>query len=212
MTGQRVALTFDTEHPDRPHARGGEERLLDLLARLEVHATFFLQGRWVEAFPDVARRIGDAGHAIGNHSHYHIRMPMLTADGFDADVRDAHRAIRDHVGVDPTPWFRFPFGTGADDPALHARLEAAGYRHVGWDVNREEWRVGATAADVAAGIARDLEAAPPEAIVLLHAWPDPVVGALERLVPHLRDRGAAFVRVGELTAGVSAGLHAWPPA
>ena len=52
----RVALTFDAEHPDRPSAPGVQERLLDSLRRLEVRATFFVQGRWAEAYPLTARR------------------------------------------------------------------------------------------------------------------------------------------------------------
>lgn len=201
---QRIALTFDTEHPDRPHDPGGDARLVDLLGRLGVRATFFLQGRWVEAYPHMARAIRDGGHLIGNHSHYHVRMPLLSPTGFDADVRASDRAIRDVVGVDPTPWFRFPFGAGADDPALHARLGAAGYRHVGWDVNVEEWREGLTPQWVADELDAALTEAPDEAIVLLHSWPSPVVGALERLIPALRDRGVTFAGLDELTPETSA--------
>ena len=53
----RVALTFDAEHPDRPAPPGVAEQLLELLDRLGVPATFFVQGRWAEAFPVAARRI-----------------------------------------------------------------------------------------------------------------------------------------------------------
>ncbi|MFZ9703020.1 MAG: polysaccharide deacetylase family protein, partial [Candidatus Limnocylindrus sp.] len=67
----RVALTFDAEHPDRPHHLvGSEDRLRETLGTLEVRGTFFVQGRWAEAFPDQARRIAEDGHLIGNHSHY----------------------------------------------------------------------------------------------------------------------------------------------
>ena len=53
----RVALTFDAEHPDRPHRPGVQEGILDVLRDRSVRATFFLQGRWVEAFPETARRV-----------------------------------------------------------------------------------------------------------------------------------------------------------
>ena len=106
----RVALTFDAEHPDRPHRPGVSEGLLDVLAARGVRSTWFLQGRWVESVPELARRVAADGHLIGNHSFYHARMPLLTDDGLRTDVRDAEQAIRDHVGVDPRPWFRCPFG------------------------------------------------------------------------------------------------------
>ncbi|MGH2654692.1 MAG: polysaccharide deacetylase family protein, partial [Actinomycetota bacterium] len=92
----RVAITFDAEHPDRPVGRPGvEEDLLSLLEGRGVRATFFLQGRWVEAYPDVAARIAEAGHLVGSHSHFHARMPLLTDEGLRADIVQADRAIRE---------------------------------------------------------------------------------------------------------------------
>jgi len=80
-TGFRVALTFDAEHPDRPHRPGVTEEILDVLADRAVSATWFLQGRWVEAFPATARRVASDGHLVGNHSFYHARLPLLTDAG-----------------------------------------------------------------------------------------------------------------------------------
>ena len=74
----RVALTFDAEHPDRPTraaTSGCSTRWLPAATR----ATFFVQGRWAEANPAVARRIARSGHLVGSHSFYHARMPLLTA-------------------------------------------------------------------------------------------------------------------------------------
>ena len=108
----RVALTFDAEHPDRPTHPGVAESILTSLDQAQVRATFFIQGRWAEAEPRTARRIAEGGHLVGNHSHYHARMPLFHADGFLTDVNAAEAVIRDVVGVDPRPWFRCPFGAG----------------------------------------------------------------------------------------------------
>ncbi len=162
--------------------------------------SFFLQGRWVEAYPRVARRIADAGHLIGNHSHYHARMPLLTAAGLRADVRAAESIIRRRVGVDPRPWLRLPFGSGENDPLLAARLEALGYRHIGWDVDVAEWRARQSSHRVAAGIEEGVLSHGDGAIVLLHTWPDPVPAAVAALVPRLRKAGVSFVRLDELAA------------
>ena len=118
----RVALTFDAEHPDRPHRPGVTAGLLDVLAERGVPSTWFLQGRWVEAEPVLARRVADEGHLVGNHSFYHARMPLLTDDGLATDVREAEAVIRDATGVDPRPWFRCPFSAGDDDPRVLAAL------------------------------------------------------------------------------------------
>ena len=200
----RVALTFDAEHPDRPHHGDHTAWVLDELGRLDVRATFFLQGRWVEAFADVARRIAADGHLIGNHSFYHARMPLLSHEGFEEDVREAQRAIVEATGVDPRPWLRFPFGAGADTAALVDRLAPAGYRHVGWDVEVYEWEPGRTAGEVAAAAVDGATARGDGAIVLLHTWPDPVAPALAEIVERVRALGMRFVGIDEL--GLDEGL------
>lgn len=196
--GPRVALTFDVEHPDRPHHGAHAEWILDELERLEVPATLFLQGRWVEANPRLARRAADDAHLIGNHSHYHARMPLLSPAGFDEDVRDAERVIREVTGVDPRPWFRFPFGAGADTAALHDRLGALGYRHVGWDVELYEWEPGRTAHEIADRVVAGVAGHGDGAIVLLHSWPDAVAPGLSEAIDRLREQDVRFVRVDEL--------------
>ena len=194
----RVALTFDAEHPDRPHHGDNAAWVLDELGRLDVRSTVFLQGRWVEAFPDLARRVAVAGHLVGNHSFYHARMPLLSHEGFEEDVREAERAIIEATGVDPKPWLRFPFGAGADKTELIDRLPALGYRHVGWDVEVFEWEPGRSSREVATKAVEGVAAHGDGAIVLLHMWPDPVAPALAEVVERLRERGAQFVGVDEL--------------
>src|SRR3972149_3904897 len=121
----RIALTFDAEHPDRPHCPPGvADRILAALGRAEVRATFFLQGRWVEAYPHLAREIAQAGHGIGNHSFYHARLALLTDDGIAADIGSAERVIRMVTGRDPRPWFRCPWGECARDSRILRALEA----------------------------------------------------------------------------------------
>ena len=110
----RVALTFDAEHPDRPARPGNDRRLLDALSRVDVTATFFVQGRWAEAHPDVARRIATDGHLVGHHSHYHVRMLGLSGHGLKIDIARGEQAILEATGVDPHPWFRLPFGSVID--------------------------------------------------------------------------------------------------
>jgi peptidoglycan/xylan/chitin deacetylase (PgdA/CDA1 family) len=195
----RVALTFDTEHPDRPAADGNADRLLDVLSRLDVHATFFIQGRWAEAYPATARRIVAAGHLVGSHSHYHVRMPLLSADGLATDVMDAEEAIIEHAGVDPRPWFRCPFGAGADDPVVVGQLAALGYREVGWHITPEDWNPENSAADVTRTVVDGVIEHGDGAVVLHHTWPDQTLGAIPDIVERLRAEGATFVGIDELS-------------
>jgi peptidoglycan/xylan/chitin deacetylase (PgdA/CDA1 family) len=193
-----VALTFDAEHPDRPAAHGNADRLVDELARLKVRASFFIQGRWAEAYPATARGIVAAGHLVGSHSHYHVRMPLLTADGLATDVRDAEEAIREHAGTGPRPWFRCPFGTGADDPVLVGRLAALGYQEVGWHISPEDWNPANSPTDVIRTVVDGVLEHGDGAVVLLHTWPDQTLAAIPEIVTRLRDSGATFVGLDEL--------------
>ncbi len=202
MSDLRIALTFDAEHPDRERCPpGNQERLLDTLESTRVRGTFFLQGRWVTAYPDTARRAVEQGHAIGNHSHFHARMPLLTDDGIRADVREAEAAILDVTGADPRPWFRCPFGAGADDPRVASVVAELGYRNVHWDVVVDDWENDASRRQIEDDVVSKALARGDGAIVLLHTWPAPTLEALPAIVARLRKRGALFVTVDEVPNG-----------
>jgi peptidoglycan-N-acetylglucosamine deacetylase len=194
----RVALTFDTEHPDRPARAGGEQRVLRALEHADAVATFFLQGRWVSAYPRVARRIAAAGHAVGNHSHHHAQMDTLSEAGLREDVRAAEAAITAATGIDPRPWFRCPFGYGMDDPRVLRALGDLGYEHVGWDVDPRDWEPGCTSGDVATSVLAGLHAGGGDAIVLLHSWPDATAPAVAGIVAGVREAGGRLVTLADL--------------
>jgi peptidoglycan-N-acetylglucosamine deacetylase len=194
----RVALTFDAEHPDRPHRAGATERVLDLLDAESIKATFFLQGRWVEAYPELARAVASRGHLIGNHSFYHARMPLLSPSGLATDIRAAERAIVAATGVDPKPWFRCPFGAGTDDARVRAGIERLGYREIHWDVDGADWRPSMRGRGMARQMTADTVARGDGAILLLHPWTMATGLGLSSLIGGLRDAGATFVRMDAL--------------
>ena len=194
----RVALTFDAEHPDRPTDPAAEPRLLDALAKAEVRSTFFIQGRWAEAHPAVAKRIATDGHHVGHHSHYHVRMVGLSGHGLKIDIARGETAILEATGVDPHPWFRLPFGSGADDRRVLGAIRAAGYRHAGWHIAAVDWEPERSHRDVETTVVEGALARGDGTIVLLHSWPDQAVGAVPAIVRRLRARGATFVGIDEL--------------
>jgi peptidoglycan-N-acetylglucosamine deacetylase len=197
----RVALTFDAEHADRPNA-GRTEVLLDALAARDGgrRATFFLQGRWVEAVPSAAHLVVERGHAIGSHGHYHARMTHLTDAGIRDDIARAEHAIREAAGVDPRPWFRCPFGDGAGDPRVLGVLTEVGYRHVGWHVDPEDWRDDAPAAELERRVREGIERGGDGTVVLMHAWPAATPIVVERLLATAADDGIDYVGIDELGA------------
>jgi peptidoglycan/xylan/chitin deacetylase (PgdA/CDA1 family) len=208
---RRIALTIDVEHPDRPGSRpGATERLLDLLGRSGVPATFFIQGRWAEAFPATARRIATEGHLVGSHSFYHARLTLLSDEGVAADITRADAVVREATGVDPRPWFRCPFGDGTADRRVLDAIARLGYVHVGWDVDAIDWDTRRTAAQVAATIWNEASLRP-TSVVLLHGWPPATLVAVASTIRRFGQQGAAFVTVDQLGAGERpAGMPAEP--
>jgi peptidoglycan/xylan/chitin deacetylase (PgdA/CDA1 family) len=194
----RVALTFDTEFPGRPTVAGVEDRLLAALGEAGVCATFFLQGRWVRANPEQARRIAAAGHLIANHSNFHAPMDGLDDELFRLDVRKAEETIWTTTGTDPKPWFRCPFGAGMEDERVLVALAELGYRHVGWDVDPEDWNEEHDAETVERLVLDGLSERDGEAIVLLHGWPAATAEALPRILSAMDADGDSLVTVDQL--------------
>jgi peptidoglycan-N-acetylglucosamine deacetylase len=202
VSDRRVALTFDAEHPSRRQCPpGAAESIVATLGAHGVRASFFIQGRWATAYPDLARAIARDGHLVGNHSHSHAPMPALSDLGLAADIDDAEAGIRDVVGIDPRPWFRCPFGEGADDPRILQALAARGYRNVHWDVAVSDWEDDRSAEGVENDVVDGVLTHGDGTIVLLHTWPAPTVAALAPIVQRLRSAGCRFVTVAEVLDG-----------
>ena len=193
----RVALTIDAEFADRPTDSGTTARLLDVLAEDGIPSAVFVQGRWASGEPSLARRIVDDGHLVGNHSHHHARMTMLTGPGIVRDVLEAEQAIVDATGANPKPWFRCPFGAGARSPRVIRRLAEAGYRDVSWHVDSLDWSA-VSARRLEARIVRGTLAHGDGAVVLAHGWPAATPDAVRGSVRRLREEGATFVRLDAL--------------
>ena len=96
---KQLALTYD-DGPNDPHTF----RLLEVLAKHEVHATFFLIGRYVQQRPDIAREIVKAGHVVGNHTFTHPLLTFKSAAEIRRELTDCSAALQDAIGLD-TPIF-----------------------------------------------------------------------------------------------------------
>ena len=194
-------MTFDAEHPDRSGCTPGNvDRILDSLRDASVAATFFVQGRWAESAPIVARRIAEDGHLVGNHSFYHARMPLLSDEGLRTDVTEAQRVITDIVGVDPRPWFRCPFGAGSDDPRVLGILEELGYRNAHWGIVLEDWEPWREGDGIARDTLREIGSSGAPPVVLLHTWPDGTADAVPRILAGLREAGTEVVPIDRIEA------------
>ena len=144
-----LALTFD----DGPNP-AATPQLLDLLAAHNIRATFFLIGRHALAQPALVRRIAAAGHALGNHTMSHPRLPLCAHARIVAELRDASRAIEDLSGT-PLRLFRPPHGFRT--PYVLGTARDLGLTTTTWTTIANDWSLTdpeVIAARVQAGIAR----------------------------------------------------------
>src|SRR6059058_5397368 len=85
---KKLALTFD-DGPNDPHTL----RLLEVLAKHDVRATFFMIGRYVQQRPDIVREVVSAGHVIGNHTFTHPLLTFKSCGEIKKQLEDCGRAL-----------------------------------------------------------------------------------------------------------------------
>lgn len=194
----RVALTIDAEHPSRPASPENAARILDTLASEHALATFFVQGQWASAYPELTQRIVADGHLLGSHSHWHAPLTALTDEGIRDSLASAETALVDACGSSPRPWFRCPYGSGMNDHRVLGALGELGYRSIGWDVDSGDWRPDSSVGQVVESVMSACPAGGDSMRVLLHSWPDVTVTAMPVLLARLRRGGTRLVRVDEV--------------
>jgi peptidoglycan-N-acetylglucosamine deacetylase len=126
-----IALTYD-DGPNDLYTL----RLLELLARHDVRATFFLIGRFVRKQPEVARQIRAAGHVVGNHTMTHPVLLWKSPKRVREELAGCNSAIEDALG-EPVRFFRPPHGARRPDVLRTAR--ELGLNPVMWNVKGYDW-------------------------------------------------------------------------
>ena len=188
-----VALTFDAgSNAD------GVPRILGTLQATGTPATFFVTGKWVDSYPEYARRIA-AAYPVGNHTLSHPYLTRLPDPAVTDEISSGEAEIRKVTGRPAAPLFRFPYGD-SDERTLHLAARAGFTRCVRWTIDTLGWR----GRSVSAGIVRErvLQALQPGAIVLMHVGSADDgstldADALPALIDEVRARGYRFVTVAE---------------
>ncbi len=187
-----VALTFD-DGPDLTYT----PQILDILKDKGVKATFFVVGNQIQKYPEMMQRIVKEGHALGNHTFSHPKLPNQTTAEVTEELLTTQEAISDTVGRRPD-LFRPPYGmlTKADEQVLHDY----GFRIVLWSVDTLDY-TGLAAENILEIVERDIS---PGGIVLQHNIDtnphllDGTVEALPQMIDKLRAQGYSFVTVQTL--------------
>jgi peptidoglycan/xylan/chitin deacetylase (PgdA/CDA1 family) len=212
---RQIALTYD-DGPNDPHTL----RLLEVLAKHGVHATFFLIGRYVRQRPEIAREIAQAGHIIGNHTFTH---PLLTYKS-EAEIRRElfecrsalQEAIGDHGHPEPSEGpmqlaatanlFRPPFG--GRRPAVLRVARELGLEPVMWNVTGYDWNAP-PAQVIERKVAKQIRGGD---VILLHDGGHKEMGAdrsqtviaTDHLITQYKAEGFEFLTIPRMTQRASA--------
>ncbi|MFF9126028.1 polysaccharide deacetylase family protein [Streptomyces sp. NPDC014889] len=184
----RVALTF--------HGQGDPETARGLLTAAEKHGarlTVLAVGTWLDQYPQLARRILDGGHDLGNHTQHHVAVNDMAEAGARAEITGCADRLKRLTGSIGT-WFR-PSRAPTASPLVQRLARAAGYPHVlSYDVDSLDYtRPGAPA--VTRKVLAEVRNG---SVVSLHfGYPD-TVAALPDVLEELARRGLHAVTTTEL--------------
>ena len=187
-TATDVALTF--------HGAGDPALAISLLAALKAanaQVTVLAVGTWLQQHPDMAMRILDAGHELGNHTYDHLTMPRLSASTDDSEITRCADLLQKLTGSKGR-WFR-PSGTTRATQTILAAAARAGYREcLSFDVDPLDY----TDPGPSAITARVLAAVRPGSIVSMHFGHPGTVQAMPRILDGLGRRQLAAVSMSRM--------------
>ncbi len=189
----RIVLTFDCG----ANADGLPSILQTLQDKRVTRATFFMTGSWAQVYPDLARAVADAGYTIGNHTMTHPNLTLLDEAAIRLELRNGRLTVRTVTGVEPKPWFRFPYG--ARDARTLGLVNSIGWVAIGWSIDTLGWKGTSGGQTVETVVQRVVDGLVPGAIVLMHVGSNPQdhttldADALPTVIDQVRALGYRFL-------------------
>ena len=188
---KQIALTYD-DGPNDPHTL----KLLEVLAKHDVRATFFMIGRFVRQRADIVREVARAGHVIGNHTFTHPLLIFESAAQTRTQLLECRSALQDAIG-EHSNLFRPPFG--GRRPATLRVARELGLETVMWNVTGYDWNAP-PASEIQRKVVRQMRGGD---VILLHDGGHRAMGAdraqtviaTDNLIRRFRDQGLEFVTV-----------------
>lgn len=185
-------LTFD----DGPHLEY-TEKLLDVLEKNKIKASFFTVAQFAQKLPQVMERMKKDGHLIAYHSLAHkdawLKGPKYTEIDFDQS-NEIYQSLEIEVDFFRPPWGRLNVCTMSN-------MKTYGYQMILWDTMAQDWKKQATAKTISEKLIRRAKNGK---IICLHDGrgmneaPQQMIQALEQVLPMWIKEGYRFATVEEL--------------
>ena len=188
-----IYLTFDCGYEN-----GNTPAILDALKKHQVSATFFTVGTFLEAEPDLVKRMIAEGHTLGNHTWHHPDMSAIsTIDAFSEELSSTADAYRQITGEEMPHYYRPPQGKYSTENLQMAK--DLGYSTFFWSLAYVDWYQDNQPSKEEA-FAKLLGRIHPGAIVLLHNTSSTNAAILDELLTRWEEMGYHFGTLQELIA------------
>lgn len=189
-----VALTFD-DGPYPPYT----DQILDILAKKNVKATFFVIGKNVDKYPYLVQRMADENHEIGNHTYNHVDLLKYDKKAISDEIDRTSAAVKKITGIEPDI-VRPPHGFR--DPIVLEVLKSKGLKVIEWSVMSRDWTNPGTEIIVE----RTLSKVRSGSVILLHDGDgtrqreprQQTTEAVRIIIDKLKTEGYSFVTINEL--------------
>ncbi len=198
--GHKLILTFD----DGPDAEW-TPKILDILEREKVPATFFVVGLQAEKNIPILQRINKLGYEIGNHTFTHSNIAKMSTQRAGLEMKLTRLLIESVTGRS-TILFRAPYNADSE-PQTYEELEPIeisrreNYLTIGESIDPNDWQLGISADSIVARTIEQVESRG-ASIILLHdaggVTRQATIDALPKIIDYFKKKGYKFTTVADL--------------
>ena len=197
-TTKKVYLTFD----DGPGSQSG--KILDILKKNHVKATFFVTGKEDASSKKIYQRIVKEGHTLAMHSYSHIQDVIYDSkEAFEKDLKQINRCLYEATGVH-TKFYRFPGGSSTQNTSLPIQnfidvLKKIYYLYLDWLVIRTAIpNANATKEQVVTGVMQGVDAYDTAVVLMYDVADKPMtVKALPSIIKQIKAKNYELLPVDE---------------
>lgn len=185
-----VALTYD----DGPHPEW-TPKMVELLRRKNVKATFFFLGQEIKRFPEIGKSVYDNGFEVGNHTMNHpdFNKSAMTPKAIMEQLKGTNDLIAEYIMKEPVRTMRPPYGN--TPKKLVEVCAELGLNIVAWDIDTDDWRSQTDAKAMVNNIMKNLSDG---SIILMHDKHQKTYDTTEQVIDLIHEKGYEFVTLSEL--------------